>query len=69
MGAQTCTDILQYISLIPVFGYFLPGTSISRAMVSERSIAMCMVLEGLPVGYTMAWLSINRYDARAENLQ
>lgn len=49
--------------------YFLPGTGVSRTMVSERSIAMCMVLEKLPVGRTMAWLSINRYDARAENLQ
>jgi len=27
MGAQTSTDVLPYISLIPVFGYLLPGTS------------------------------------------
>ena len=28
MGAQIRTPILPYISLIPVFGYFLRGTSI-----------------------------------------
>jgi len=28
MGAQTRTDVLPYISLIPVFGYLWPGTSI-----------------------------------------
>jgi len=27
MGAQTRTDVLPYISLIPVFGYLWPGTS------------------------------------------
>ena len=27
MGAQARTDILPYISLIPVFGYFMRGTS------------------------------------------
>jgi len=27
MGAQTRTDILPYMSLIPVFGYFMRGTS------------------------------------------
>jgi len=29
MGAQTRTDVLPYISLIPVFGYLWPGTSSS----------------------------------------
>jgi len=28
-GAQTRTDVLPYISLIPVFGYLWPGTSTS----------------------------------------
>ena len=28
MGAQTRTDVLPYISLIPVFGYLWPRTSI-----------------------------------------
>ena len=27
MGAQARTDVLSYISLIPVFGYLWPGTS------------------------------------------
>ena len=27
IGARTRTDILPYISLIPVFGYFMRGTS------------------------------------------
>ena len=30
MGAQTRTDVLPYISLIPVFGYLWPGTSRAR---------------------------------------
>jgi len=30
MGAQTRTDILPYISIIPVFGYFFRGSSSTR---------------------------------------
>jgi len=30
MGAQTRTDVLPYISLIPVFGYLWPGTSMEK---------------------------------------
>ena len=30
MGAQICTDILPYISITPVFGYFFRGTSSSK---------------------------------------
>jgi len=35
MGAQTRTDILPYMSLIPVFGYFMRGTSIRYATGSR----------------------------------
>ena len=30
MSALTCTDVLPYIFLIPVCGYFLPVTSTAR---------------------------------------
>ena len=33
MGAQTRTDVLPYISLIPVFGYLWPGTSTITVLV------------------------------------
>ena len=36
MGAQTRTDILPYMSLIPVFGYFMRGTSIKRRSRDPR---------------------------------
>ena len=36
MGAQVRTDILPYISLIPVFRYFLRGTSIRPDILRNR---------------------------------
>jgi len=40
MGAQTRTDILPYMSLIPVFGYFMRGTS-------TRIWVLALVCEGV----------------------
>ena len=40
MGAQTRTDVLPYISLIPVFGYLWPGISIVSAWAKLVSIYM-----------------------------
>jgi len=42
MGAQTRTDILPYMSLIPVFGYFMRGTStiISTSFFKPRKVAI-----------------------------
>ena len=34
MSARTRTDILPYIFLIPVCGYFLPGTSMNMILVT-----------------------------------
>jgi len=39
MGAQTRTDVLPYISLIPVFGYLWPGTSIKLDVLITIHIA------------------------------
>ena len=39
MGAQTRTDVLPYISLIPVFGYLWPGTSKGGLLVERREKA------------------------------
>ena len=39
MGAQTRTDILPYISIIPVFGYLLRGTSILYSRFMTQSPA------------------------------
>jgi len=36
MGAQTRTDILPYMSLIPVFGYFMRGTSTNNLAPAAR---------------------------------
>jgi len=35
MGAQTRTDVLPYISLIPVFGYLWPGTSTLQILMKS----------------------------------
>ena len=45
MGAQTRTDVLPYISLIPVFGYLWPGTSSHSAPVGVRGRAGVLIYD------------------------
>jgi len=37
MGAQARTDVLPYISLIPVFGYLWPGASTMEPNTANRA--------------------------------
>ena len=48
MGAQTRTDVLPYISLIPVFGYLWPGTS-----TRVRALVRSQVGAGLPIFFSI----------------
>jgi len=59
MGAQTRTDVLPYISLIPVFGYLWPGTSSTMVDYSRSDRCRTSMFE-----YLICTRVAYRYDAR-----
>jgi len=68
MGAQTCTDVLPYISLIPVFGYLWPGTSTSKNPAGtmgdpERWGGGCYTVKRFGDPYTGGIAGVGNYAA------